>query len=163
WLAVEEARRHSLNGSAVLLCCRTPLLANFLQKAVEDLPTITCAALGSFMSNLIVEAGLAKQLPDAEEPDLFAVFLPELAIDALITLDGYRSYDVLIVDEAQDLFLAPLIELFDALVKGGLAHGRWKIFADAYQDVFESTSPGALQALWDAKPAQYRLSINCRN
>jgi len=163
WLGVEEARRHGRAGKSVLLCCRTPLLADFLQRSVHDLAAVTCVDLRSFMLNLVAEANLKDRLPKAEEADLFAVFLPELTVDALVSLDRYRAYDVLIVDEAQDLFLLPFVELFDALVKGGLAHGRWMIFADAYQDVFESTSADGLRPLSDVQPAQYRLTVNCRN
>ena len=80
-----------------------------------------------------------------------------------MALDQLQTYDVLIIDEAQDLLLAPFVEVFEALLKGGLQEGHWMIFLDAYQDLFEAISPIGLRRLLDLNPAQFRLTVNCRN
>jgi hypothetical protein len=44
-----------------------------------------------------------------------------------------KTWDVLIVDEAQDLFTKDNLVLFNSVVSGGLAGGVWRIFFDHFQ------------------------------
>jgi hypothetical protein len=44
-----------------------------------------------------------------------------------------RTWDVLIVDEAQDLFTKRNLVLFNSALKGGLAEGEWRVFFDHFQ------------------------------
>lgn len=46
------------------------------------------------------------------------------------TLKADRSYDVVLVDEAQDMMTAADMDRIDALVDGGRANGRWRMFLD---------------------------------
>ena len=162
-LAIEEARRQSRAGARVFFCCRTARLAAFLKQATADVVGVDCHDLRTFMSNTAAAAQLSHLLPPAQEEDLFSIFLPELCIDALLQLDRFQSYDVLIVDEAQDLLAKPFIDLFDALLLGGVTKGRWMLFLDTYQDLFQAVSPDGWRKLLETNPAQFRLSINCRN
>jgi hypothetical protein len=42
----------------------------------------------------------------------------------------HRAYDAVFVDEAQDLMTAEAMDRLDAVVKGGRADGRWRMFLD---------------------------------
>jgi hypothetical protein len=162
-LALEEVRRRANAGERVLLCCRTPQLAAHLAGSTADLPGVECCDLRTFMAETVAAAGLAARLPPAEEADLFAIFLPELCIEALLELNRAQTYDLLVIDEAQDLLSPEFLAFFDALLAGGIITGKWMMFLDAYQDVFETISPGGWDRLLAAKPAQFRLTVNCRN
>lgn len=162
-LAVEEARRRAAKGDRVLLCCFNRRLGNYLKHASKDYPNIDVHSLHSFMHKTVQEAGMLGQLPDAEPDDLFPVFYPSVCVDALLTLNRVEEYDVLIVDEAQDLLREGYLDVFDALVKGGLENGAWKFFLDPYQNIYRGTVAAAQQRINECHPVNYRLSVNCRN
>jgi hypothetical protein len=162
-LAVEEARRLSSTGQRILLCCYNRRLARHLQKAVADQPLVDVVHLHGLMASVVNEAGLRHRLPPAEEEDLFTVFYPEVAIEGLMTLDRLQAYDVLIVDEAQDLLRDTYIDVFDGLVRHGLSRGVWRFFLDPYQNIYHGIQSNCLRRILELHPAQFRLSINCRN
>jgi uncharacterized protein Usg len=162
-LALEEARRRASTGEKIFLCCFNEGLGHDLRQAVCDLPNITAGHLHSFMAKQVSKAGLQTQLPAAQESDLFQVFYPELCLEAMLETGELASYDSIIVDEAQDLLLEPYLNVFDALLKGGLGEGNWRFFLDPNQDLFMGTSPACLQRMIQARPARFSLSTNCRN
>ena len=162
-LVIEEARRRAIDGEKVFLCCYNRNLASFLRAVMVDIENIDVYHLHGFMAEIIAAANLLGRLPEVREEDLFAIFYPELCQEGLITLDRWQTYDVLIIDEAQDLLRDTYVQVLDALVKGGLGDGNWKIFMDPNQDIFSGIDPGALNRFSNARPAQCRLSLNCRN
>ena len=68
-----------------------------------------------------------------------------------------------VVDEFQDLFLDTFFEFLDALTKGGMKEGTWRLFLDPHQDVFSRFDPKTWELLQKAEPARFTLNINCRN
>jgi hypothetical protein len=68
-------------------------------------------------------------------------------------------FDVVVVDEGQDLDESGL-RLLDATLNSGLADGRWRVFRDPEQNVFQRDG----SELWDELPAAtIRLRRNCRS
>ncbi|OEV27743.1 NERD nuclease [Streptomyces nanshensis] len=68
-------------------------------------------------------------------PSLVDFFGPRIAgrdIDLLpfSQLSDHTQYDVVFVDEAQDLMNADGMDALDAVVRGGRAGGRWRMFLD---------------------------------
>jgi hypothetical protein len=115
------------------------------------------------MAGQVRQADLQERLPPAQERDLFQVFYPELCLEALLVTGDLGAFDSVIVDEAQDLLLESYLDVFDALLKGGLGSGSWRFFIDPSQDLFMGTSPTGLQRLTKTGAAKFALSINCRN
>jgi hypothetical protein len=77
---------------------------------------------------------------------------------------GLDPFDVLIVDEGQDLMTLEDLVHLDSLVIGGLADGRWRIFCDpnnqAHVDgAFDATVADEVAAM----ASRYHLPYNCRN
>lgn len=72
-------------------------------------------------------------------------------------------FDVLVVDEGQDVLLDNYLEVLDKLVVGGLRDGRWRMFYDPNQNIFDGLSAPALERLQSFSPTRYPLTINCRN
>jgi hypothetical protein len=162
-LAAEEATRQAAAGRRVFLCCFNRRLAEFLRRALADVHGVHVAGLHAFMAEMIRDAGLNHKLPDAEPSDLFEVFYPDVCVEALVELDLLETYDILLMDEGQDVARPAYLDVLDALLRGGLERGCWRFFYDPNQDIFEAIDPAGMKRLLDATPAQFDLAINCRN
>ena len=101
------------------------------------------------------------RLPDASQGDLYTLFYPDLALEAL--LESGPRYDAVIVDEAQDVLRPAYVDVLDAALTGGIGGGEWRVFLDPKQDMFEGTDHAALAEMLRHAPVQYRLRVNCRN
>lgn len=80
--------------------------------------------------------------------------LPNYVYDEVSEWSDDRKFDVVIVDEAQDLSEAQIIAL-SAFVKAG---GAWSVFLDHRQNIYGSGLDGGL-----VTDVLFRLSHNCRN
>jgi len=160
-LAADEASRAAKSGARVLFLCFNRLLAESLRRAPDD--GVTVSTLHAWMANLIRNAGLQRELPDADERDLFEVFFPVLCLQALALDSRPPRFDVLVVDEGQDILLPGYVDVLDELVLGGLAGGGWRIFYDPNQDIFNGLGAPALEHILAVKPTRYSLTVNCRN
>lgn len=162
-LAVEEAHRQASAGRKAFLCCYNRQLAEFMAAAVADTPAITVEHLHGFMTRTVKTGSLEDRLPDAQPADLFTIFYPELCLEAVLGSDLFEHFDVLIVDEAQDLLLNPYLDVMEALLGGGLEKGTWRFFFDPKQNIYKGIEPDGLRRLLSMQPAQFRLPLNCRN
>jgi len=85
--------------------------------------------------------------------------------DSITSVLAHNSaFDVLIVDEAQDLLTAASMSRLDSLLKGGLELGRWRMFLDpnnqsCMHEPIEAEVLDQLRRL----AAQHHLRRNCRN
>lgn len=73
------------------------------------------------------------------------------------------TFDVAIIDEAQDIPHEILIATLDARLKGGTTDGRWRVLLDPAQDLFAGDHPEKHQLLTESASAVLELSLNCRN
>ena len=80
--------------------------------------------------------------------------------------EGVDSFDVLIVDEGQDILNLKTLEILDGVLKGGWDSGQWYFFHDSNNqaNILTELDSSALEWL-KAKnnPAIFKLNINCRN
>ena len=111
--------------------------------------------LGCSSSNLaaFLRARLRADLVDVRTVD-----------DALSLEPSAEPYDVLILDEAQDVLDADTLLELDRLLKGGLEDGIWRVFCDVnnQSDVVGRFEPEALEYLQRFGPTG-ELRRNCRN
>jgi superfamily I DNA/RNA helicase len=145
----------------VLLTCYNRPLGDHLAAALSGVAAVDTRTVHSFMAGVVAESGLTSRLPAASEADLFAVFYPELTVEAL--LDSGPRYDAVVVDEAQDVLRPAYLDVLDAALDGGLANGVWRAFLDPRQNIFAGTDASALADMLKLGPVQFRLSVNCRN
>jgi hypothetical protein len=160
-LALQEARRLAAEGRKTLLCCYSQHLANDLRRRTPE--EVDVHHFHGLLSSLIREADLLEQLPDVHERDLFDVFQPQFAIEALEQLDRLGRYDALVIDETQDLMKESYLLVLDALVRGELQNGIWRFFHDPNQDRFAASDLSVLDQLEAYADCRYRLTVNCRN
>ena len=115
--------------------------------------------------DLIEDAGLLPRLRamDEDAPEFFASGFPELAAEALCE-KSHAGWDVLVVDEAQDLLTPEHLDVFDLLLGDGMSRGRWHLFLDPRQDIYgEDVQSTVAERLEVYAPAFDDLFENCRN
>jgi hypothetical protein len=165
-LAVEVWRRWKLtqpNQKGALFCFNR-LLSNRLRYLTDTLATDK--TVGSFSAFLLDSAEVSPRANEVEDPAFWNDRLPTLVVDSLITRGDSEVLDSLILDEAQDLMRPQFLDVFDLLLKGGLAAGRWMFFGDFLkQNLYapDALSPSQLIEQRSPKAARFHLSINCRN
>jgi hypothetical protein len=87
-----------------------------------------------------------------------------LALRELSVAEG--RFDVLVIDEAQDMMTVEVLDTLDGLVEGTLLGSRWRVFYDVNNQagVRGRFEPGALELLMQsASGPPLDLSRNCRN
>lgn len=160
-LAVEEAKRWSRLGARVFLTCFNRNLARYLRRALEGYD-VEVDNFHSFVVRTVRSAGKEAAVPRATPEERFRFFYPAACIESILESKDFEPYDVLIVDEAQDLLVDTYIDVFDVLLMDGIENGRWRMFLDPNQDLFRGTQPGSWARIMD-KAAWFELSTNCRN
>ena len=91
--------------------------------------------------------------------------LDEVHVATLDELASAQPYDVVIVDEGQDLVNLDDIARIDGSIKGGLDRGRWRVFLDSNRQsgLVGRFDPEAYDYLKTCGATMARLSHNCRN
>ena len=165
-LAIEEARRAVAAGKRVLLCCYNRLLGSSLQKECEPLgPQVRAGTFHSYLHSL-AKQGLTPPIAEAgEAPGYWEQELPELALEELLRGQAGAPFDVLIVDEAQDLVRESYLDVMELSVARGLAKGCWRMFGDFERQSIYGAEPEAMETIEAFRKVTptYRLTSNCRN
>lgn len=166
-LALESVRRGLFKNQRTLMVCFNSLLGNWLvsqlPQSVQDTQLIT----GSLHQILIRISSVSHEMIQqaANKDDFFKYDLPIMALDA-IDQGGVTLFDKLVIDEGQDLIRPEYLDVFDALLKSGLAGGNWEIYSDFERQAIysEFTSSEMLEMLESrAIFTKFRLTVNCRN
>ncbi|AGC45629.1 hypothetical protein MYSTI_04331 [Myxococcus stipitatus DSM 14675] len=167
-IAFERACQLSAEGHRVLYLCFNHLLASHVRAGIARVPRaerVEVHHVHALYRELIVRAGLLARLDaqDAHAQEFFQKRFPELAIEALC--ESIRdAWDVLVVDEAQDLLTPEHLDVFDLLVKDGLGRGRWHLFFDPKQNLYgRDVQAQVEERLAGGAPAFDDLYENCRN
>jgi len=170
FLALEATKRAIADGNSVLFLCYNNLLGDWLQTQTagfsENPKMFKCRTFHS----LLLE--IANEKPTSGVSNTYwKKDLPMRALDRL--LDDARpwySFDMLVIDEAQDLLDENYLDIFDLLLKGGIAGGKWVFFGDfERQAIYVSDGNVGVQqvieGLSDRSPSHVKTSlrINCRN
>jgi hypothetical protein len=172
FLAIEAARRAVRAGRSVALLCFNSLLASWLKHEAESIAQEAKARSISFyvgsLSGLMLSIAKSN-VPATANHEFWGVDLPMHAVDALLA-DGrdLPSFELLLVDEAQDLLSEPLLDVMGLLLSGGLGSGCWAMFGDferqaIYADKCATLGLDRLRSRTADSVSTYRLRINCRN
>jgi hypothetical protein len=161
-LAMEETRRAADDGARVLYCCYNRHLADYIRRGLGDHANVTVDNIHAYMASLIDAAGLRHRIPDASTSDMFDVFFPDLAIEALVN-GSVAPFDLMVLDESQDLLRKGYLDVLDLALVGGLGTGRWRAFLDPHQNIFDGSHAGQMARLSSTQPATFKLRVNCRN
>ena len=149
-LAVQAAVTFASQGERVLLTCWNVVLAHWLRERMQaelaaldmDPDLVTDDPTGQVVVSHVV--GLARHGLDGDpdDPDLDADrdevhhWFHEVLPDALTPATTDGPFDVVVLDEAQDLSDEWVWSVAELVRKGG----RWYAFSDRQQDLFSQTS-----------------------
>lgn len=162
-LALELARREARSGRKTLLVCYNRLLGAWLAAQTKGDPNLTAGSFHQLGRECIEAQGL---LADFNAEAKTAIFwertFPELAWQAIA--ESGESFDVLIVDEAQDLSASLILDVLDAWLAGGMESGRWAFFADfERQAIFAGEQHRTTLLARGPGCVRWHLTLNCRN
>lgn len=170
-LAIEAAIRAARANKRVLLLCFNRLLADWMKSSVNARPQGASGTIRvSHLHGLLRE--IAGSPPaGGDNHEFWAHELPSRAVDTLLDEQAAASqYDLLLVDEAQDILTDDYLDVLDLLLVGGLAGGRWVLFGDFERQAIYlrgggDTAASMLTVLRTRAPhhASATLRINCRN
>jgi len=128
-LAAECASHFSDSGAKVLfLCFNRNLVWHLRRQEFARSARITIDTTWRFLYDLTRKGGVADQVSRGDYSAL-----AEAAEDAVVTaLDRgtFEPFDVLVIDEAQDVLNAQVMNVLDWCVRDGIASGRWVLFLD---------------------------------
>lgn len=109
----------------------------------------------------------AKKLRDLNQDKYYRYDLPELFLQVYIE-EEMEPFDVLIIDEAQDLMSDAYLLVLDQILVGGLEKGMWYFFGDMenqnifMKDLEDDREEDRFSEI-SAYAAKFRLRENCRN
>lgn len=157
FLAIETARREAEAGKKVLCLCYNEMLGDYLKDEIKPIGgSAECSTAAGFMLKI---TGLAPK----QNSSFWNQELPLAAKQAFA--EKNEQFDVLIIDEAQDFMTLEFIDFLDAAVKGGLKHGRIRLFGDFEGQAVQHSelSLAELKESWMPDLSIFRLGKNCRN
>ena len=169
-LALEYARRASRSGASVLFVCFNRLLGDWLREQTEG-TSITAGTWHRTLRKIIESSSVGDEflLQEYQAIDrdnlssLFDDIYPLYGELALEEMQG--SFDVLVMDEAQDLLDETTLSLLSKAIGGGLEQGTWAFFGDfTRQALYGDGSRTSTQvSLHSEHFVRARLTLNCRN
>lgn len=172
FLAIEAARRAVRNRQRTVLLCFNSLLGDWLKTetesiAVEAQKLGVAFYVGTLPSLMLRIARI--QVPEAADRTFWKDELPALAVDSLLS-DEIETpvFDMMLVDEAQDLLSDQYLDVMALILSGGLSGGRWAMFGDferqaIFLDLDGELGLELLRSRTDDGVFTFRLRINCRN
>ena len=162
FLALEAARRAAGDSQRVLLCCFNRLLGEWLSHETEPIGSNVWAGT---LHRLMFEIAGADLEGNPGDPGYWSEELPSLTIDRLLRGHPYaNSFDLVLIDEAQDLCTGPYLDVIDLLLSGGIHDGNIRAFGDFDRQLIYTDSDG--RDLLNSRTrdlVRYGLSENCRN
>ena len=169
-LCVEYARRAAKSGSEVLLVCFNRLLGEWLKQQTGASKTIAGTwhevtrgfILGSSVANEFLEQE-SEALRSGNTGHLFGELYPFYGTIAME--ESGPMFDVLAVDEMQDIGSREGLDFLNLAIRGGLAGGRWAMFGDFTRQALyrKPTDPASILGEYSEHFVQARLTLNCRN
>lgn len=163
-ISVESAIRAASEGRKVLLTCFNRLIGEWMQ---EHLLEFKNQVRTIHLHGLLLEEskGFDYDRSMNSHQDFYKTYLPGL-LSSMYIKGIIPKYDMLIIDEGQDLIRPEYLALFDAMLKGGLAEGRWEIYGDfEQQSIYGQLSGCEMFDLLRERTdyARFQLRLNCRN
>jgi hypothetical protein len=165
-MATEWFQINVAAGLRVGLICYNKKLGNKLNSELSGV--IDLNETNSFVGNLhSYMISLTGQVPPEIDPQQF--YEMDLPLESLFVLEDIPvedRYDLLIIDESQDLMTESYLDVFDSMLKGGLSNGKWVLFGDFCNQLIYQNNPNKVLNILSAKSSFVRvppLKTNCRN
>ena len=163
-LAAEYARKQVEQGCKVLYLTYNKNLAHHVVHALPETDLLKVVNIHALFGEYVpVDVPMMKEDPQR----YFAEILPEVFYDHISNLEQESleklQYDLLVMDEGQDILKPIYLYSLDCLLKGGLEKGRWVVFYDEKQNIYNPEYQDGMDILQSYAHTSFRLFVNCRN
>lgn len=160
-LAVHYAKICADQKQKVLFVTFNKNLVHILQQHFKENAFVKVVNLHALYGELVE---VNRELLQSDPSKYFSQILPQEVYDSLVQLGKEsQEYDVLVVDEGQDLLTTENLLNLDLLLKNGLEKGKWAIFYDGYQNIYNPEFEDGLVQLKSYHHTMFSLLENCRN
>ncbi len=173
-LSLEHAKRAERSGARVLLVCFNRLLGEWFRQQARD-TKITAGTFHEIAEQFIMTGSAAgafrnesgEALKDGDTDRLFRELYPfhgQMALEERKAAAG-SPFDLLVVDEAQDLCARNYLDFLDLAIHDCLAGGRWTMFGDFTRQALygNAIDPAGVLSRYSGHFVRARLTHNCRN
>lgn len=166
-LAVNYAEMMAKEGQRVGFFCYNLRLAKHIKNRLSKYSNVICGSLTAFAEEVAQTCYPERIKSKLDANAFYNVTLPDLLTEACLE-EKIVPFDILILDEAQDLMTDHFLDAMDCLVNEGLQGGRWCFFMDAEkQNLFHAAiSEDQVKKILKDRHifyANYTLKDNCRN
>lgn len=163
-LATEFAQKSAEKGEKVLYLTFNKNLAKNINAHVlqqKNLKVINIHALfGEYVTIDVPKMNENPQKYFGEElPEQFFEWVNSLPPEKLDDL----KYDLLVMDEGQDIIKPVYLYSLDVLLKNGLEKGKWAIFYDEKQNIYNPEYADGMEIIESYSCTKFKLFVNCRN
>lgn len=165
-MALEIMARAFSKNQRVCLICYNQKLGRSLQEKAELLAGSNHSEYYAGSLHSLMLRSTCLEVPSEAGPEFFNEALP---FEFLLRREDEQTpdkYDLLIVDEFQDLTNPYYKDVFDALLENGLKNGRWVFLGDFCRQAIYSNNAEEVIASLHETTAFVKfppLKINCRN
>lgn len=130
-IALHFANEKARDDINIGFFCYNTQLAEYINENLGPSSQISCDSFTEYMLTTVRENGVPIEIPQnhSERNEFYKHTLPTLFMDSFVELER-EPFDVIIVDEAQDLMLPQYLEAIDLVLKDGLKGGSWYFFMD---------------------------------
>lgn len=152
-LAVEKLRQNICKKRKVAYVCFNKNMALYVSQNVKIASDCFIGTYHTLLGHYIDGAH------DMNLEELNEAFMKQMP-------DINKKYDVIIVDEAQDILSVEIVGCINEFVVDGMKNGEWILFADPNQDIFlkGKTFGEAEKYIRESfSPCVLKLLKNCRN
>lgn len=167
-IAMEIARRAADRGRRVALLCYNQLVGDWMRQRIATMgPIPPTLIVGRAIRVMAEMTGVA--IPETPVQSYWESDLPQQLEDRLTDpdLEATSAFDVLVLDEAQDILARPrLWYCLSQFLLGGIDGGSFVLLGDFAHQVLKDhdSMQMTLQEIEKlARPVRWHLSENCRN
>jgi len=159
-MAIELAKKYLDNGKKVGFLCFNKKLGAYLESSFKS-NDLSESFIGTFHNFLYKHVDSKSKNIDND------FFSTELPFKYLIeNEESYKEFDVLIIDEIQDLLTDLYLEVFNTMLTKGMNNGKWIFFGDFSNQAIYSENIELSLNIFKEKynfVSFPKLKINCRN
>ena len=160
-LAVNFSRAQVEKGNRVLYLAFNKNLTHNVQRQlgnVENLKVINIHAL--FGEYVEVDVNTL----NADPQKYFSEHLPAAFVNYAISLDKHElekiQYDLLVMDEGQDILAPNYLRALECLLSGGFEKGHWAVFYDEKQNIYNPKYQEGFKILQSFVSTRFKLFVN---
>jgi len=164
-IALELTRRKLQERKRVGLFCFNQKLGEKLNKSLnkefESPASFYAGTLHRYLSENVSIVSNTNY-----DNEYYSEYLPLEFLIQNEELSKEQIFDVLIIDEAQDLLSENYLEVFDWILKGGIKNGQWAMFGDFTNQAIYINEPEEAKMLLSQRTFFVKvppLKLNCRN